>query len=258
MDGSVDTESRGGSTSPKEDPDRRRERRWVGLLGVNAWAVGLLLPQAHVGLRLGDAPALLAPLLALAGGVGLLGRSAQAAPALLVGFPALLILGVALDPRLALDRGYGATTATLAAISLLAAVAAAAHAVGRIDAAAPGHRQRPASRRGPVAEPLRRRWLRRGLLTLSALGALVAGNVAVAWGSRRELVAGWGPEAATDGATLTAVVATLVVCVALAAIVGPALRAERRRRERPSRVGLWLGLSAIGLFGWWLLVWMGR
>lgn len=215
-----------------EDPERVREGRdrlRLGLLYLNAWLVALVLPSMHVGVD-GAAGALrlLLPLSALAIGLPRLASPDLARGALLAAFPALLITAIALDPRLA-SGAHGVAGMLLAALSLVAALALAAATIARPEPRA--HRHRFTSGKAPVAEPQRRRLLRRFLVTASGLGALFAVVLAPLW-VPEGADARW-EDAVRDGEVLTAVVATFVAAAALGTIVGPGLRAERASRQRP-------------------------
>jgi hypothetical protein len=195
----------------------------VGILGLNAWAVGVLLPTFHVGLANGlEGLAAVAPLGMLAAGVALLSRgSPHARWVLLAGVPPALVISAALRNAALVDDAFDAISLSLAAISLLAYLAASAHAVARPALSKPAIAI-------PEAEPLARRWLRRALLGLTSVGAFGAVVVAPAWATLRERRAAWG-EAADAASVLTAVVAAVVTAFAVGSIVGPALRAERAR-----------------------------
>lgn len=201
----------------------------VGILGLNAWAVGVLLPTFHVGLASTlEGLAAVAPLAVLAVGVSSLSRGSPLARwALLAGVPPALVIPAAIRDASLVDDAFDAISLSLAAISLLAYLAAAAHAVARPSLTKPAVAV-PLSSKEPVAEPLARRWLRRALLGVTAIGAFATVVVAPAWATVRERRAAWG-DASDDAGVLTAVVAAVVTAFAIGSIVGPALRAERAR-----------------------------
>lgn len=201
----------------------------MAALGLNAWLVVHLIPSLYVGAALGPTLLLAAlPLGALAGGALCLGaRRAAARWILLAAYPPCLAAAVGLRDELVTREAYDEATTLLAAASLLAYLAAAAHATSR----APSHEPvtvHPLVGEPPVVEPPARRWLRRVLLALAALGGFAVAVLGPAIGSRRARIDAWG-EAADEGAVLTAVVAAVVAAAAVGAIVGPRLRAERRR-----------------------------
>lgn len=202
------------------------------LLGTNAWLVVYLIPALHGG-SASFPTSLLAtwPLLALALGVSWLGRRESPSRWLLLGiFPTSVAAAVALQGA----ETYDPITALVGGLSLLAYLAAAAHASSRPLKVKPTT-IRAASAKEPVAEPARRRWTRRALLAASALGSLAIVAVAPTWVSEGDRASAWG-EAAEDGAVLTVVVAMVIAAFALGALVGPSLRAERRpRRDLPGR-----------------------
>jgi hypothetical protein len=207
----------------------------VGALGLNAWLVVYLIPALHVGVgSLGMLLLAALPLGLLVAGLASLGpRGALARWILLAGYPPSLAAVVAARPELATREAYDETAMLLAATSLLAYVASAAHGTSKTPAVKPVTTH-PLEGKEPVVEPLPRRWLRRGLLTAAALGGLAVAVLAPALASRRARIDAWG-EAADDGAVLTAVVASIVAAVAIGSIVGPGLRAERHRRSTSAR-----------------------
>lgn len=220
----------------------------MGLLASNAWLVGLLLPTLHVGgVGLVGTLRLAAPAVPIALGLRSIGQRPERARAwLLGGFPAALGLAVAVDPRLTAEEAYGAFGLAVAALSLLAVLAAAAAATGRTPAAR-AHRHRFFSDKAPVREPVRRRVLRRTLVGLVAVAAL--GLVAVAPTVGDPGGEAWGP-ASREGEVLTAVVAAMVAAAAIGWVVGPNLRAARRRSADDARAlrraGLYLALAVTG------------
>lgn len=242
-----------GSADEFAEPGFGAARVRLALLGVNAWLVTLLVPSLH--LDRGFDRALLiavAPLLVLAAALWVPHRGA-ARWGLLAGYPAALAAALGARGELAERGAHGTLGLVLAALSLLAFVAAAAHASSR----APGSAQRQTPlEREPVAEPPTRRWVRRALLAITATGALAITLVAPALASRRERLERWG-EAADDAAVLTSVVAATVACFAVGVIVGPALRAARSGSHRPAqrqrRLAASMLLAAAAGVGWLLL-----
>ncbi|MFK7985662.1 MAG: hypothetical protein AB8I08_06490 [Sandaracinaceae bacterium] len=246
--------------APPVEPDGvHADRLRVGLLGVNAWLVMLLTPVladgwGSLGSRLGAA----SPWLALVLGLAWLGRHPERARwALLAGFVPLLGLGLVLRPDALVPGPYAALSLSLCAISLLAYVAAAAHACSRPRVSHPA-KHFPIAGRAPLNEASPARWVRAALLGSSAAGAFFAVVIVPAWGGPN---AAWG-DASREGAALTTVVAALAGAGALAAIVGPGLRAERRRRSRraPLRrvVMAAVGLGLLSALGWAALVYGNR
>lgn len=206
----------------------------LALLGVNAWVVALLVPSLHVGLDALGALATTAPLAVLAVAVAALPRHrSRARWMLLAAYPAAIGGVIALRRELTERDTHGVLGLALAALSLLAFVAAAAHACSRERRHRPVHHRMPLGRQA-VAEPSSRTWTRRALLGVAAVGALALTLVAPALATRRERVERWG-EAADDATVFTVVVAATVACVAAGAVVGPALRAARTSRDGPRR-----------------------
>jgi len=226
------------------------ERIRVGLLGLNAWIVVYLVPTVHLGM--GDLLSTLlalAPLALLALGLGSLQvRPDVARGALLVGFPPALGLAAAARPDLVARGIVDPLSVGLGAASLLAFVAFAARACVRPDRTKPATAQEGRARE-PVVEPASRRWLRRILLAVSALGAAAVVGVAPVAADRAALAERWG-DALDDALVLAVVVASVASAFALGAIVGPALRAERKssateaRRRRRASVSIVLAMAA--------------
>lgn len=241
-----------GSAAP------RAERVRLGLLGVNAWLVTLLVPVladgwGSLGSRVGAA----APFLALVLGLLWLPRHPDRARwALLAGFVPLLGLGLVLRPNALVPGAYAAVSLSLSALSLLAYVAAAARACSRPRVSHPKEHF-PIAGRAPLAEASPSRWVRTALLGITGAGAFLAVVIVPAIGAPNA----WG-DASPEGATLTTVVAALAGAIALAAVVGPGLRAERRRRARRPPLGrvvlTALALAALGALGWVALVYGNR
>ncbi|MGE0789396.1 MAG: hypothetical protein AB7S26_27225 [Sandaracinaceae bacterium] len=219
----------------------------VGILGANAWVVGVYIPSLFAGAPTEVWTALsFLPLLALAAGVASLEPRPEAARFLLLGaFVPLLALVVASRPALA-QEVFEPTSIAFAAASLAAFVAASAAALTkpRAPRAATVH---PLRSKEPVAEPARRRWLRRTLVSATAVGGFVIATIVPAWLTSAERHSAWG-DASDDSAVLTAMVASLVAAVLVGAIVGPGLRAQRPDPRAPSvrrRVGVALAIAGI-------------
>lgn len=225
---------------------------------MNAWVVALLVPSLHLGPSLEVLIGTSAPLLVLGLGLALpAGASRRERPAsagrppdsggsarratlgsarcwaLLAGYPGAIGAVLAWRSELAERDAHGPVGLTLAALSILAFVAAAAHASSLAQPESAVQTQTPLER-DPVAEPRARRWVRRLLLGASAAGALALSLMAPALASRRERVERWG-DGADDATVLAAVVGAIVGCVALGVIVGPALRAARVGGDPPGR-----------------------
>jgi len=229
----------------------------VGLLGLNAWLVVCLVPALFLGLdSLGSAAATLGPLLPLAAGVAWLGSRRELARwCLLAIFPPALGATIALRADLVDRHVFDGPVILVAAASLVAYVAAAAHACARPRS----HKEssaHPLTAKDPVVEPRARRWIRRALLATAGVGGFAMVAIAPTSGSHPARSEPWG-EAAGDGSVLTVVVASVIAAFALGAVVGPALRAERRRagtsasRRRHLAVAMIVGTVA-GL-GWLVL-----
>jgi hypothetical protein len=251
------TEPEGALQRAAERPAGAARAR-LAILGVNAWIVALLVPSLHLdvwrdggGLDLGLLVSI-APLVVLAVALAVPHRGA-ARWGLLAGYPASIALALAVRGELAERDAHGTIGLVLAALSLLAFVAAAAHASSH----QPGSAQRETPlERDPVAEPVARRWVRRALLAIAAAGALALTLVAPTLGGRRARVERWG-EAADDATVLAAVVASTVACVAIGAIIGPALRAARPGSHPPAqrqrRLAASMLLAVAAGVGWLVL-----
>jgi hypothetical protein len=223
----------------------------VMVLGVNAWAVLLLIPWA-----LGDPEDgtslfwLLGPLTALAVGVPLiLSHRLFAAWVLLGVYPVLCAFGVAFLPQLTRHAPHGTFGLALGALCFVAYGAGSALSVGR----PPSIREsthKPLGTVAPVEERAERRWGRRILLGVT--GALSFGLALVAprVGDGAAYLEAWG-EAAREGATLTAVVGGALGAALLALVVGPGLRVSRahaRNVQRSNRrATMMFGLFVVGL-----------
>lgn len=253
-----------GATTPR--PFRAAgstEALRTAALGANLWAIALLLPVLHGGVRSAlDVALVPLPLLPLA-----IGALALAAPGdarrrrlaiatLLLIFPLTLAGVLAARADLADRDAWGALGLLVAACSLLAYGAVAAEACAR-----------PLELRTSVAhalvspqvasEPFARTWLRRAVLGGATVGGLLIAVVAPAAGSRASLVSAWG-EAADEATVLASVVGATASALAIAGIIGPRLRAARPG-ELPSetrtsmRVTVTLLLAGAGIIGYALL-----
>ena len=231
----------------------------IVLLGLNAYAVALLLPVAHVGLGGAlDSALMIAPLAALFGGAALVGRGQRRdleRALLLAVFPATLAIALALRRDLAAQGALDGVGLMAAAASSLAYAAYAARLSAR-----PEHlrvtRVQPLPLAARLDEPAERRWLRRGVLATTACGAFLVAVLAPALGDRSELVERWG-EAADEATVLAAVLGASASVLAIAAIVGPALRANRPGHPAPSRrtarLAVAATIAAVAFMFWWLL-----
>ncbi len=234
----------------------------VGLLGLNAWVVILVVPSLHhagfepraLGGLLPVTLALL-PLALLALGLSWLrAETPRARWALLALFPPSLGVAVAIRPSLVEREVFDPVTIGLGALSLAAYAVAAARACARPEETMPTT-IRHARSREPVAEPRTRTLVRRAVLGLTTLGGLGLVAVVPIWTGRAERAERWG-EGADDGTVLTIVVGTLAASFAIGAIVGPGLRARRRAtraKGRGRRIAVALGVAAIAGVGWFLL-----
>ena len=229
-------------TKPLAAVERTFADAWrVGLTGLNAWLVLLLVPCLAAGWPDGIAS------LAAAGALALLALGVLAAvrsPAddrlavagrwvLLALAPAALAAMVAARTEVAARSAFGPATLVLGAASVLAYAASAARActrpLARLEVSVHALRSKQ-----PVSEPAMRRWMRRALLGVAALGAGAIALVAPTARGARIYGEAWG-DSAEAAAVLTSVVASLVAALALGAIVGPALRAKRPRSGDDAR-----------------------
>jgi len=224
-------------------------RVWV--LGVNAWAVLLLLPCLLAGPR--SAMHLIwlaAPLLPLALGGALLARARTIAAWVLLGvFPTLMAAVVAIVPRLVVQPAYSTTGIVIGAISSVAFGAGAALASGRPEGLRTSSR-RPLGSVAALSEAPRRSRLRWAVVGTAVAGATVLAVVAPFHGGVAAYQAVWGP-AGPEAGVMSAVVAGTLAAAALALFVGPLLRADRgrppSRRAVRRRVTALLMSVAIGL-----------
>jgi hypothetical protein len=212
----------------------------IAALGVNAWAVALLLPVLHGGVRDSiDATIVPLPLLPLAFGVVAIAANgsslhrASAVGALLFAFPVALAGALAWRADLATQEAWGAIGLFVAALSTLAYGAVAAEACSRPLTLRTSSAQ---SLPSPLAlrEPLARAWLRRLSIGGTTLGALAAAVVAPALGARTALVRAWG-ESADEAAVLASLVGGTAAAIGIAAILGPSFRAPRAAEQPGGR-----------------------
>jgi hypothetical protein len=204
-------------------------------LGLCCWAVTALLPALHRGPQqnaLSWALLGLAPLL-LAVGLALFRPYPDlAAYVLLCGFPVALAISMSrLEHELALIT-YSPVSLAFSLLTL-GAYAASASQMGALHEPERSVEHKPLGEVPPVDTERRRQRL--GLLALIVITLGSIGNVL--WGSFQspaDYREDWG-RAAPSGAVLTALLAGLLGCMAIA-FIAPALRAERRRGKRdPSR-----------------------
>lgn len=221
----------------------------LGLLGVETWALVVVLPLVRVSLAEAGAGLLTCAVAPL--GFLVLGMLSSAPStrigAWLVGFPVALAAAVGAQPDLTDRDAYGPTSIALIGLSLAAFLALALTDVStpeqlRAASAQPlpaevHHRSSPAFRTG--------RWVL-ALMGLAALGAIALAF----WGGRAEALLHFGA-AADDAVTLAVVVGTLLFGIAIGAVVGPGLRARKRtdvRRERLlPRVAPYLTVALLAL-----------
>jgi hypothetical protein len=200
-------------------------------LGLCCWAVTALLPALH---RASQQNALswtllgLAPLL-LGLGLTVFRRYPDlAAYLLLCGFPVALAISMSrLEHELALIT-YSPISLAFSLLTL-GAYAASASQMGALHEPERSVEHKPLGEVPPVDTERRRQRL--GLLALT--GVTLAAIANVLWGSFQspaDYREDWG-RAAPSGAVLSALLAGLLGCMAIA-FVAPALRAERRRGKR--------------------------
>lgn len=246
-----------GQHAPPRDGanvDRQLKLR-VALLGLNAWVISLLVPMLHVGVDPKGALITSLPLVVLGLGLAALGRNVEHARwLLLAGYPPSIGGVLAWRSELTVREVHGTLGLALAALSLLAFTAA----VARACAPTPRNLASPPVRleRAPVAEPARRRWLRRALLGISGAGSLALVLLAPTFLSRSERLERWG-KAADDATVLAIVVATVLSCALMGMVVGPALRAPRLGSERPTqrqqRLAISMLIAVAAAVGWLVL-----
>ncbi|MDQ3037172.1 MAG: hypothetical protein M3Y87_32565 [Myxococcota bacterium] len=232
-------------------------------LGANLWTIALLLPVVHGGARGAlDAILVALPLVPLA--IGALALAANgdrrarglAIATLLFTFPVTLAGVLAARADLADRDAWGAIGLSIAALSLLAYGAVAAEACARPLTLRTSTAQALTSVVA-TAEPLGRTWLRRAVLASTIGGGLLIAVVAPAAGSRATLVRAWG-ESADEATVLASIVGASVSAIAIAALLGPRLRAARAGElpsasRRTMRIAAALSLATLGLAGYVML-----
>jgi hypothetical protein len=233
-------------------------------LGINVWAIALLLPVIHSGTREAAALWMAAPLVPLVAGVVLLATVARplrrtlAIVALLFLFPVALVLGLAFGTDLADRDAWGPVGLSAAALSMLAYGALAAEVCARPLALRTSTVQ-PLPAPSLVVAPKLQTWLRRGVLGTATAGALGAAVIAPSLGSRADLLRAWG-DAADEATVLGCIVATGVGALSIAGVLGPRLRALRPAQEvRPGpRIATSLGLASFAAIAYGVLRWLER
>lgn len=229
----------------------RFEMAGVIALGANAWLVANVLPLAFAGPRSFAAPLVLAlPIIALGVGVWLVRVSPVLAQWSLFGiFPTMLAAVAALLPVVAVQTPYSGVGGALAALSVVAFGAAAAHALGRPLVLREAV-QKPLGGIAPVDEEPRRRLLRRALLALGGVGALSVAIVSPLAGASESYQEAFGANAGA-AATLVVTFAGASAAAVLVFFIGPSLRSTRaapptrkiaRRRFYGFMVSVVLGL----------------
>lgn len=251
-------------------------------LGANVWVIALVLPMVHGGARgVLDVLAAPLPLVPLALGVAALARNgarperagrsrAIAVAMLLVAFPVALAIVLASRADLADRDAWGPLGLFVAAVSLLGYGAIAAEACARplgLRASTAQALSTPLGAAALVAAPDRRAVadrgagldrrtvLRRGVIAAATLGGLAVAVVAPALGSRAALLRAWG-DAADEATVLASIVGASASAFALAALIGPRLRAARPgdAPRRPAlRIALTLLIGASALVAYLLL-----
>lgn len=232
----------------------------VGFLGLNAWAVLILIPSLNAE-GLTRAPVLGLPLLALIA-VGIaVHRTWQSTPWIVfVLFPCTLALTVALEPRLRYGDAFSVYMIVAGILSFAAYGVVAALAAGRRTQLRQTTEHALAQRTRPVLDR-HRTTLRRALLGFGAVLAVALIAVAPYVGVKRTLDDAW-KDASREGATLTAVVASALATLILATLVGPGLRAQRQRGpkeklHRARRVIPLLLLVGVGVVAYTMYVTRG-
>lgn len=223
-------------------------RTHVAALGVLAFCACALLPTVHrAALLPASAFVLLAlpPGLLAAGLVVARARRKLAAYLLLTGFPVTLALSMS-----RLEHDVALTTFSPAVLGFaflsLGAYAAAAVALCAAPLGTRKVEQRPLGEVAPIEPEARKQ-----LLGASVLGTLLVGTMFVtvwaSWASPSQYREQWA-QSAPEGATLTALAAGFSGSLMLA-LVGPALRADRKsktRDERTRRLTWLLSVAASG------------
>lgn len=222
----------------------------VGFLGLNAWAVLLLIPALHTDGM--ERPYLLVlPLLALAVVGAAWARAWSATPWLsFVVFPLAVACAIAFEPRLRLGESSPvallvAGVGTFAAYLAVAAQSSLSRVAMRTSA------EFPLGQKSRTIPEGHRRSVRRALLAFGGLLSLALLAVAPYVGHRHGFDEAWR-DATPEGATLTSLVASALATASLAVFIGPALRSDRRRptngkHSRTKRVVPLLLLVALGV-----------
>lgn len=222
----------------------------VGFLGLNAWAVLLLIPALHTDGM--ERPYLLSlPLVALALVSAAWLRGWAATPWLsFVVFPVAVGAAIAFEPRLRLGDSSPVPLIVAGVCTFATYLAVAAHSsLSRL--------KMRTSTEYPLASKPRgtrdghRRFVRHGLLALGALMTVALLAVAPYVGQRHTFNEAWR-DAASEGAMLTALVASAIATASLAVFIGPALRSDRRaaragKGSRAKRVVPLLLLVVLGV-----------
>jgi hypothetical protein len=219
--------SRAVFTWANATPPRTR----VVWLGLCCWTVSNLLPALHRAPQQSTLSWALLALAPLVLGVGLaLFRPYPdlAAYLLLCGFPVALAVAMSrLEHELSLIT-YSPLSLAFSLLTL-AAYAASASQMGALHELERSVEHKPLGEVPPVDTERRRQRMGLAVLLLVTAGSVVN----VLWGSFQspaDYREDWG-RAAPSGAVLTALLAGLLGCLAIA-FVAPALRAERRRGKR--------------------------
>lgn len=216
------------------------------VLGLEVWALAIVLPSVEAGLD-GRAVALATtplPLLVLAAGELSRTRWPGASLAVLcAGVPFSLAVAVAARPDLARTDAWGGALAPVLALSLLLYLAAVLHSFARpAPTRATGWQPLPeagSARTGPA------RWLAAGLVGATLAAALVAVSV-LPFAPSAAVLEGRFPLGSAEARTLAVAVGGGLFAVALGAILGPALRARRVGDPARERIGASV-LASLGL-----------
>lgn len=221
---------------------RTPSRSQVAALGVLAFCTSALLPSVHRAAQLPFyAFALLAlPLSALALGLLLVHTHRLAATyALLTGFPLAIALSVSRVPHDLALTTFSPAVLGFAFLSLATYAAAAVSLCAR-PLAMRKVEQRPLGEVAAIEPEARRQVLGAAVLWTTLIGTTFV-TMWSSWTTPARYREQWG-RAAAEGATLTALTAGLAGVLMLA-LVGPALRADRRntavRIDRTRRL-VWL------------------
>lgn len=228
---------------------RTPSRTQVATLGLLAYAACGLLPSIHRAALLPTHAFLLLPLTPLTLAVGIAfarTRRRAATYILLTGFPLALALTVSRIPHDVALTTFSPGVLGFAFLSL-GSYAAAAVALCARPLATRKVEQRPLGEVAAIEPEARKQ-----VLGATVLWTLLIGTTFVtmwsSWSTPAQYREQWG-RAAPEGATLTALMAGLAG-VAMLALVGPALRADRRntnsRQDRTRRLTWLLSVAASG------------